>query len=524
MARQPASDSFQPDSFTPDTPAPAAQDSFVADSFTPDAPETGTQKLLRYAGALGKGLDYLGGTLRTTAATDLSQIPGMPKLADKKEVIKGLEFGGFPGTDKFLERGGVPQLGTLSGALSHVPVADQWFEDPKPGEPDSWLHPNKGGILDITGRGALGFLGDTLTDPLTYATFGGAPAAKAGTRAAEALAKEAGQTAVGAAAREAAQSVGKAASRVIPAQVPEAIANTLRKAARAPTNALRSVGDKLYESGLGPLIKKGEKTGKDVAESYYRQGINTVGDIGDKVRAAAARLKLSRDATLRAADAAGGEASRATMFQPVVDQLDQLVRDRRMTEEQATKIYLDLVDQYGRGGEPSLSLATQWKTDTRAGLPGNYWQQFKPSNPDLANRLEALTGDSMQRTVERGVSDKLGSQAGERFAQENKDLGTMLDTMNTAHDFGHSARKVKMMDPIDWLLLSGEVYSNGAGRGIPYGLKKTLDVARNPRAQLPTGYWLKRWADAPLTGPATDILMRNALTRPQHADDEENKK
>lgn len=86
----------------------------------------------------------------------LRQLPGAYSFFPEK--VAGAQQEGFA---QVMEQSGITQLGQLSSIL---PGLYDDLDDPS----DFHFFLNKGGMLDITGRGALGFLLDVALDPLTY--------------------------------------------------------------------------------------------------------------------------------------------------------------------------------------------------------------------------------------------------------------------------------------------------------------------------------------------------------------------
>ena len=123
-----------------------------------------------------RGLDYTGGVGRGLAAKALLEPTTGTDLTSFSDIIKGR----VPSSSQMMEKVGVSDLGQLSDALPFL-----YSTDPQ-GE---YLRPEKGGPLDITGRGAAGFVGDVALDPLTYLTAGVAPVVSKLGRAGEVIGK-----------------------------------------------------------------------------------------------------------------------------------------------------------------------------------------------------------------------------------------------------------------------------------------------------------------------------------------------
>lgn len=117
---------------------------------------------------IAKGLDYPGSVVRAgVVAPAIEAATGKDLNVDFGKVLRGET--GTPGTAELLKRGGVGKMGSLSDVL---PFAEKGAKDVP------WYQPRAEGPLDFTGRGAVGFVTDMGTDPLTYATAGTGRAAK----------------------------------------------------------------------------------------------------------------------------------------------------------------------------------------------------------------------------------------------------------------------------------------------------------------------------------------------------------
>ena len=170
-------------------------------------------------GGLLTALDYLGGLSRTNIANQLEEISkaagevtkkdatlgqrakgllktaayvnplagpallaseyfGTPEAGDvvgKEELVKAVK-GEAPSSSEYLEKAGVPELGSVQ-----VPLLGEAIGGVNSMLTGNELTPEQIQELGkVTGRGVLGFGGDILTDPLTYLTGGLSKAGKAG--------------------------------------------------------------------------------------------------------------------------------------------------------------------------------------------------------------------------------------------------------------------------------------------------------------------------------------------------------
>lgn len=110
----------------------------------------------------GRGLDWAGGLARTGAAAAIDPFVEA-ELVKSEDIMKALE-GQAPGTAEYLERAGSGDLGSVDLPL----------------------------VGKVTGRDVAGFAGDVLLDPLTYVSFGTAPAIRAAGKAGK-IAEKAGK-------------------------------------------------------------------------------------------------------------------------------------------------------------------------------------------------------------------------------------------------------------------------------------------------------------------------------------------
>lgn len=125
-------------------------------------------------GGVGLGIaDLAGKGLQKVGAID--QYKPLLREGEFTKAINPFDLDTLPEYAEFYKRAGVGQMGQLSNA----PLIGSMYEDPSKTGKDTW-RPDKGGMLDPTGRGALGLTTDIGLDPSTYPTLGAAPAFKKG--------------------------------------------------------------------------------------------------------------------------------------------------------------------------------------------------------------------------------------------------------------------------------------------------------------------------------------------------------
>lgn len=452
---------------------------------TPKKKSTGEQVL--DAAVTGvKGLDYAGGAIRG----GLGRLAGLVSPEEYEKGRKGEEF--FPSGAEMLKKAGVK--GSLSDLLPGL------FEGNKPLQ-DRWYVPNKGGMLDLDLATAPGFAIDTLTDPLTYLTGGTARASVAAGKssAKAATAKKIAEAgAKGGALRGLAERVkasGKSAADFI---------------LHPSTKTSRTFGDWAYGSGLKPVMVAGEKSGKDVADVYYRHGINALKGSGPKLEATMDLLKTQRDEILEKATKAGASIDVAAAMKEGRDAVNEMVKTGRMTAEEGLAVLEDWAQRWAQFEKTTPDVMTSWKTDVRRGLPGKTWESLRASGGDLEQQVAKKVGQGFQTGVEKSVESTLGKQAADDLVRKNADLGTFLSTAAKAKEVGDKTKAP--LDAMDFLILSGE-FTPGGNNYVPqvFATKKIYDVLRSPQAKTRGGFFLKKAADNVPIGATSDVWARRKV-------------
>lgn len=221
-------------------------------------------------------LDYAGGLVRGAGAGALELATGREDLVDIEDVLKGQA----PGTAEIAEKLGVPQGGQLSDVLPGMYS-----------ETGAGLPLEKGGMLDITPRGAAGFAGDVALDPLTYLSLGTIPATKYGAK--------------------------------------------LAKATTPITQSAKKAGVSLYKSGLSAIDDYVKRYGKDpVSDTLLKHGASgSAQDILKQMDEIGEKLLAERQGILRRATYAGAEVDVPKAMAPAqayVNRLRYLREDKEM--------------------------------------------------------------------------------------------------------------------------------------------------------------------------------------------------
>jgi hypothetical protein len=215
-----------------------------------------------------RALDYAGGYGRVLGGT----LAGQATLADLEKALVGQA----PPTSEFIQRAGGGEMGSLSEVLPSL-----YSKEGK------GLSLKQGGPLDITGRGALGFVGDVALDPLTYTGVG--PVAKA---------------------------LGKAGKV---GQIVENVANPV-------SNLLQSSGKSMYKSGLKKIDQQSLLFGKEpVSELLWKNRVTgSATSIAEQMDTMAERLLKERDAIIQKATEAGGTVNMNAAMQETADHIAKL--------------------------------------------------------------------------------------------------------------------------------------------------------------------------------------------------------
>lgn len=350
-----------------------------------------------------RGLDYLGGLARGTAA-------GIGELATGKELVNLEEVlrGQAPSTSEILQRGGVGEMGRLSEAIPSAFTTEQQWTGGFP-------KPTKGGVLDITGRGAVGLASDIALDPLTYATFGASAAQKAG------------------------------------------MGNKAVRGVLTPTKALAEpMGKSFYKSALGRIDEEAMKYGKEpVSDLLLKNRISgsaekiygKMDDLAEKL------LNEQRDILSRATKAGGSvsmknamheaqqkiailRASDDPLMQPIANALEDAVKtytdlDPRLIQKttpeylgkakayelekskylEDVKKYRAARSEYKKAGGTDFQDMLPGQTEIGQ-TPGTVQKELSLSGPDISMQAEKVTQEPFQYSLMEVPQKKVNVKGG----------------------------------------------------------------------------------------------------------------
>lgn len=416
----------------------------------PDAPSALEQagQLALATGRHGaKALDYQRG-VGFTAMDRIAQAMGRPSAipaGQTEAILNPLDTQTAPSYREGFKTWGVPpdlgasqipkRMGLLSAAAQAVP------QD----------------IHGVSLRDAVGTEADAVGDPMTYESGG----------------------------------LGKIAAALKDVPGAGTVAKGLSYIPSAITSPLKAGANALYDSGIRPIIQAGERFGNEnVGNTMRKYGIwGSPPSIESGMEKTAGALKTSRDAILSEADAAGGAASKNAAYTPMFQQLQELVKDQRLTPDQASRILSNLTEAKQVGGDTvAPSLMSQWKTDVGNALPGSTWDELSKVNPTLANDVKFTTQRGLRQETENAVGRVLPDQVGPLKTQ-NQELGDLInpDVQRAANTMSTSYERKPIVSTGDLLYAlagvgAGGLIKNGhtaeAAIGA-VGVKKLIEAARS---------------------------------------------
>lgn len=443
-----------------------------------------------------KALDFLGG------ATGRPLLAAALELATGKDVFKTKELEKavdittsdlFPSSDELFRRAGVPEGATFSQVFPSL------FEGKGEG---NILKPEKGGLLDVSVRGAGGFLADVLTDPLTFLSLGTSALGKKGAK--------------------------QLAKKTKPLSAPQKALDTAGKFFLNPVSAPTTAGGKkLFKSGVSQASQAAEQVGKvDFTGTLLKHNIvGTATQIQKKAAAVASKLKTSRDEILERADDAIEELAFVSpetkvlfetdeLFSSFRKQLDDLAENGLISKSEIPKIEEDLIGSFLGATKPlNPSLVTQWKTEVGKRVRNS--ARLTTKSNTTKDKIQLALEGSLRDAVERKVDDVLGKGVGtEQLALLNNDLGNLLTARQTFASAAKKSQNQKALTTLDVILGGGAfTFANPAFALQVLAAKKALELSRTTSFRTFVGGGLAKAGTGRLSAPLLDIAGRRAVTR-----------
>ena len=329
-----------------------------------------------------RALDYVGGVARAGVATDprvalpmaLAQLAqGKVPVSPQEDIEKAL-VGKAPTTAQFLERSGVPEGPSLSDAVASSKYSP--YSDPGKGLIE------KGGMLDPTARGLMGFVGDMALDPSTYIT-GGVSAAKG------------------------------------------PIAKTVTAISKPLSTVMTPVGKGVFRSGMKRVDQfVGDRGKKAVSDTLIKYGVGgSKKRIADKSTELANDLFNQRQGLLQQADKLGGNVDFTKEIISFMEKTKKAVADTKSPALlKAAKSILETAKDYARVGNVPLTMASQLKSELYQALPESTWNMMS-KNPKT-KQLLADMAKQIKGAIETSVEKTTGQ--GKVLKELNTDLGGLL--------------------------------------------------------------------------------------------------
>ncbi len=438
-----------------------------------------------------RGLDYAGGVTRTGVA----EAVGAAKPGDMGKALKGQA----PGTSEYMANLGIPPGASLSDAFPEL------YSDSGEGLPLE-----KGGALDPTARGAGGFVGDILLDPLTYASMGTTAAAKTGQEAALA-----------------------AARKTVPAlSRTEALKRGLNRLLRPTDNALEALGRKSYKAPFKALDAESAMFGKtpfsDVAAAELGAG-------SKRTRAKRAVKRSDElDAARQALYKEGDELGAAVDLIPAVEDADKAARQmgKIPSREDSAEAIQELIDRHRRSLNPPTEAEKQVAQMGGAPLPeprklplgeASEWKTgLYDTQPDSAfsKSVKTTRGRKVVQKLSGGIDEAMVAEAnrvkpkmGDAVKDINDTWGTLLTGAERLDREALTESQKRIVTAMD--LITGNAFLSGAGpynAGTYLALKKLLDASKFTAPQTYFGTALKKLSRSGKFNPlGIDPILRQEL-------------
>lgn len=354
----------------------------------------------------GKVLDYPRGAIGAPILSAIaSRISGKQTMSPEEyaDAVNPTTTRLAPSSDTILERAGVPKGPSLSD------VAPSLFAPAGTGAFYSAFDPRhyaaeKGGLFDVTPRGVAGGVLDMATNPLSFESGALNEGAKKASNAVKEI-----------------PVVGPALSSVV----------------KTPAQAVEGMGTAAYESGMHPLISKGEEYGKDVANDLYNAKMwgrpGSVAKAGDDAAEVFKNeIGQNRAATQplidSALDATMGPSKERGM-QNYIDFLDEKVASGDMAQEEADSLIDKELKTTAAVSQPTLNQMAGWKT--RSYNKAKKSAFLENANPDIAKQAELAKGAGYRGEIENSMNEA-SPGAGDIEADKNRRLGNLLTVQGVA--------------------------------------------------------------------------------------------
>lgn len=307
----------------------------------------------------------------------------------------------------------------------------------------------------------------------------------------------------------------------------EQLSNFASKVPSVISDAAKTAATKLYESGIKPIVQAGERfNNPNVGATLLKEGIwGTPSSIRAGMKAAATELKGNKDSILSTASDAGASASKDNAITPLFEKLQGLIRDQRITPDNATRILQDLTESKMRGSDLiAPKLMDVWKTDEGKALPGMTFDQLATRSPSIAQDLRRTLQKGYKGEVERSVGAALGPAAQEDLSSTNASLGDLINkrVQNASMNMATKYDKTPWLSPSEILTSLGAAgagaslghtagYTAEGGLGALAAIK-AVKALNSSTTRTGLGLLSDRMLNLPGASPVLDSATRRAIS------------
>jgi len=304
----------------------------------------------------------------------------------------------------------------------------------------------RGGWLDPSARGAAGFAMDVASDPLTY--VGVTPVAK----------------------------------------------------------GVKKIGESVFKSGFKNIDKKlAETSTKPLSQVFLDRGVGgtTLKGMQKKTVNLMETLSKERATVYNALDEAGATVDMQKALGPAMEYTARL-RDNPGMVSKANELD-DFLSQY-LVKNPSISRASNWKTDLRNSLPTTAFNQNGRITDEYKKVLQKLS--TGLNTEIKASADNVIPGAGNKVSQINADWGSVINSQKPLTTEVNKAATKNLVSAVDAMIGGYGVADPLKAAGV-FGAKKTIELLNTPWARTNVGSGLMKLSN---TG-TLDPLVRQSLIR-----------
>lgn len=448
-------------------------------------PEQDESLLGKTMSGAAKALDYL----RGIPAAAIAQATGAAPEGTISNVLSGKQIA--PSYGEIMGNLGVPEGGSLSDVIPQIYS-----------ETGEGAALQKGGMLDPTTRGAVGFGLDVLLDPTTWVGGGVARLAKSASGAkkeiAEELARAVARDAPEEVLKEIGSKLGTAKLKNIGAQALDTLVNPVEKAMRGTGRAVYqgaflSPDASNLQRGADPLSSLAwEKnifgTRKQMENQFGKQATEVLNTREQMLDLISKNLNAANDINYSDAFSKAGKIA---------------TRLRKAGEPEAADAISEMAENYAKAGAEAKSLGevaqvvqTQ-KELLSEKLPESAYGAAGKARGPINQARKAMAG-GLKEELEKAASAAIPN--GDKILSDaNKKLQTLLASKKARAQVAKvEGRRPRMTQLEKYGSVGTAVMSDSPGKGLSfYAIKKALDLLGVPPVTTGLGIGLKKGADIP---------------------------